>query len=308
MLHVTCKALSRHFLWFSGVVFSLNLIAQSNLPLFEDSLKTYQKHLYSVNSDKEKLEINIRLKATFERALRLENSFDYPFDSLKEFGRIYSPDKTFRIITWDLPRLDGTHNYFGFIQTYNARRKSYMLYSLNDKSSEIKNAENYSGEAGKWFGMLYYKIISVQVKRKQYYTLLGFNGNDKLTSKKIIDILYFGADGSPKFGADLFRIEKKFPKRMIFEYSAQVVMSLKYNESSKMIVLDHLSPPQSGLQGQFQYYGPDFSLDGFEFKKGKWNYIQDIEERNKKNSKDNKYKDPQDKSKDRDSKQFYKSE
>jgi hypothetical protein len=179
---------------------------------------------------------------------------------------------------------------------------------LTDKSSEVKNAENYAGDASKWFGMLYYKIIPVQVKRRQYYTLLGFNGNDKLTSKKVIDILYFGADGSPKFGDDLFRVEKKFPKRMIFEYSAQVVMSLKYNESSKMIVLDHLSPPHLGLQGQFQYYGPDFSLDGFEFKKGKWNYIQDIEARNKKNSKDNKYKDPQDKSKDRDSKQFYKSQ
>jgi hypothetical protein len=291
-----------------SICLSIKANAQPGLTAMEDSLIIFQRQLYSGIPDKEKLAVNARLKATFERALKTDHSFEYPFDSLKEFGRIYSPDKSCRIISWDLARTDGTHNYFGFIQTFDPKQKSYRLFSLGDKSSEIKNAENYTGDAGKWFGMLYYKIIPVQVKRKKYYTLLGFNANDRLTSKKIIDILYFAADGSPKFGADLFRLEKKSPKRMIFEYSAQVAMSLKYNESSKMIILDHLSPPEPRLEGQFQYYGPDFSLDGFEFKKGKWNYIPEIDARNKKNSRDNLYKDPMDKSTNHDPRKLYKPE
>ena len=65
-----------------------------------------------------------------------------------------------------------------------------MLFSLTDKSADIKNPENTVGEASKWYGMLYYKIVPVKIKRKKYYTLLGWDGNDKITAKKIIDVLY----------------------------------------------------------------------------------------------------------------------
>ncbi len=289
------------------LITTLSSLAQGLLPAFEDTLMQEQKKLYSSGSDQEKLDANFRLKSTFERALSVEHSFDYSFDSLKEIGRIYSPDKAFRIINWDLARNDGTHDYFGFIQVYNIKKKTYLLYFLTDKSADIKNAENAIGDANKWFGMLYYKIIPVKVKGKKYYTLLGFDGNDKLTSKKIIDVLSFNTDGSPRFGADLFKLEKKSPKRVIFEYAAQAVMSLKYNEDTRQIMFDHLSPSEPKLEGQFQYYGPDFSFDALEFKKGKWVYTPDVDARNKSSSKDNRYKDPKDKSKDHTSKQIYKS-
>jgi hypothetical protein len=153
--------------------------------------------------------------------------------------------------------------------------------------------------------MLYYKIIPVKVKRKKYYTLLGGDKNDKLTSKRIIDVLYFIPDGSPRFGADLFKLEKRSPKRVIFEYSAQAIMSVKYNEETKQIVFDHLSPAQPNFEGQYQYYGPDFSFDALEFNKGKWVYIPDVDARNGKSNKDNQYKDPKDKGKDYENKKFF---
>lgn len=281
------------------------LLAQQSFKADEDTLLRLEKELYAGKNDKAKQEANALLKAAFERTLNKENSFNQPFDSLKEIGRIYSPDKTFRIINWDVPKDDGTYDYCGFIQTYDVKRKKSHLYLLTDKSADIKNPDNTVGDANKWFGMLYYKIIPVKVKRKKYYTLLAKDGNDKLTGKKIIDVLYFIADGSPRFGADLFKLEKRSPKRVIFEYSAQTTMSLKYFEESKRIVFDHLSPSQPNFEGQFQYYGPDFSFDALEFKKGKWVYVADVDARNGRSNKDSKYNDPKDKSREYDNKKFY---
>jgi hypothetical protein len=288
------------------VLFSfLRVEAQGILSTYEDTLIHYQKSLDAFKTDRQKIETSIQMKALLERALNSDKSFEYPFDSLTEIGRIYAPDRTFRILNWDIALSDGTHRYFGFIQSYNPKKNIFSVYPLTDKSSEFKNAENTVGDPGKWYGMLYYKIIPVKTRGRKYYTLFGFHPQDKLTTKKIIDILYFNPDGSPRFGADLFRLEKKSPKRVIFEYSAQVVMSLKYNEETRRIVFDHLSPSEPRLEGQFQYYGPDFSTDALEFKKGKWVYFPDVDARNKSNQKDVKYNDPKDKTKDYENKQFY---
>lgn len=283
----------------------IELTAQQQFKAYQDTLLKLEKELYASQTDKGKQEINSKLKAVFARALNHNKSYEFPFDSLKGIGRIYSPDKSFRIINWDIPLGDGTFEYHGFIQCYDAKHKTYTVFQLIDRSLEIKNPENTVGEPAKWYGMLYYKIILTKIKRKKYYILLGGDANDKLTRKKIIDVLYFIPDGSPRFGANLFKMEKKSPKRIFFEYSSQGTMSLKYNEESKQIVFDHLSPSQPNMEGQFQYYGPDFSFDAFEFKKGKWWYVDDIDARNKKSNKDNKYNDPRDKTIDYDNKKFY---
>ena len=62
------------------------------------------------------------------------------------------------------------------------------------------------------------------------------------------------------FGKDVFRIPKKSPKRIMFEFSSEVNMSIKYNEKSGQIVVSHLSPKDgsSFLEGQYQYYGPSY--------------------------------------------------
>ena len=283
----------------------LPFLAQQQFSVYEDSLVHLQKELYHSKTDKDKLLLNTRLKAMFERTLRLEGSFNFAFDSLREIGRIYSPDKTFRIINWDVLKEDASHEYYGFIQAYDEKHKRYNLYPLADKSADIKNPESTVGDMNKWYGMLYYKIIPITSNRKKYYTLFGLDPNDKLTTKKIIDILYFAPDGTPRFGADLFKMEKKFPKRVVFEYSADLVMSLKYNEAAKQIVFDHLSPSDSRFEGQFQYYGPDFSFDALEFKKGKWNYVSDIDARNGKSPGDNKYHDPKHTEKEHQNKKLY---
>ncbi len=273
----------------------------------ELELKTICAKLYHLNqlkqTDAEKKELNASLLKKFDEILDLTNSFEnYQFDSLKnDIGILISPDKKFRIVHWNVPKSDGTHDYYGFIQSKFITKKnkveSVQIFPLTDKSSEIKNPDNAITDNNKWFGALYNKIIIKKTKAKTYYTLLGWDGNDKFSQKKIIDVLTFDPNnGTPKFGADIFNYEKKYPKRIIFEYSSTCSMSLKYSSKKDSIVFGHLAPTSPRLEGQFQYYCSDMSFDGFGFKKGKWSYGINVNALNEKDENDKLYGDPKDKS------------
>ena len=255
-------------------------------------------------TDEDKKKYNQELVAAFESILNKPNSFDIPFDSLKnDMAVLLSPDKKFRIINWNLEKADKTYEYYGFIQEKHQqvrkmglfkreKTETIQLYPLMDKSAEIKNPENTITDNKKWFGMLYYKIILKKTKSKTYYTLFGLDENDQHSKKKIIDVLTFDNNGVPRFGADIFVMEKKYPKRVIFEYASTCAMSLRYSSQKDSIVFDHLAPPEPQLEGQFQYYCTDLSYDGFGFKKGKWNYGTDLNPLNDKSDLDKSYQDP----------------
>lgn len=300
-------------LFMSANAFSQSVTAdQLNVQKNELDLQVICNELYhskTKKNDVQKQEYNKKLLQKFEDILKKDNSFEnYQFDSIKnDIGILTSPDKKFRIINWNIPKDDGTHEYYGFIQeNYSKvikkgffkkiRIDSVQLYSLTDRSAEIKNPENAITDHKKWFGALYYKIITKKTKSKTYYTLLGWDGNDKFSSKKIIEVLTFDANGTPRFGADIFNFERKFPKRVIFEFSATCSMSLKYSPSKDSIIFGHLAPTSPQLEGQFQYYCSDMSFDGFGFKRGKWNYGADVKALNEKDEKDKLYNDPHDRS------------
>ena len=59
---------------------------------------------------------------------------------------------------------------------------------------------------------------------------------------------------------------------------------LRWEKKKKMIVFDHLSPAAIRYNGIYEFYGPDFSVDGYKFKKGKWRYFNDIDVRNPRTS------------------------
>jgi hypothetical protein len=286
------------FILFFLISFAGKAQDKSSLSYFQDTLQTICKKLYSSRNDAEKQKNNQLLLACFERALNTHESFDFGFDSLKkDIGVLLSPDKKFRIINWNVPKEDGTQEYFGFLQVKQLDKKtkieSIQLFPLTDKSYEIKSPENTITDHKKWFGALYNKIIIKKTKAKIYYSLLGWDGNDNITQKKIIEVLTFDNNGMPHFGADIFNMPKKYPKRIIFEYSASCNMSLKYNERKDSIIFDHLDATQLQLVGQYQYYCGDFTYDGFGFKKGKWNFGTKLTPYNEKDYKDKYYKDPE---------------
>ncbi|TAL60439.1 MAG: hypothetical protein EPN85_07205, partial [Bacteroidetes bacterium] len=221
-------------------------------------------------------------------ALVLDTKGEFAFDSLQKYKvMILSPDKQVRIFTWDVEAEDGTHLFYGFIQAYVRKLKKFETYQLNDKSEGIKDPENAVLDNTKWFGAYYYQVVFVKHKKKKYYVLLGWDGNNRISNKRLIDVLYFTDKGFPKFGDAIFSSESgKTKKRMIFEYQAGLFMALRYDEERNAIVFDHLSPSNPGLEGQYSFYGPDFSYDMIQFKSGKWIYIKDVLPRNDKSKPD----------------------
>jgi hypothetical protein len=247
---------------------------------YEQLLTGLFNNLYNINNNSEKERINNEIIKNFKQALAIKESFTFPFDSLKNTGKIVSPDKRLRLYTWNIPFSDGTHKYFGFIQYYPLKAKDFAVYRLTDKKNSIESPEEKTLSDTNWFGALYYEIIETRHEGNTYYTLLGFDFNNFLTSKKVVELLYFRNDSIPVFGKPVFNYQNRLLNRIIFEYSSKVSMSLKYNKDLKMIIFDHLSPSKPSYKDHFMFYGPDFSYNGLEFKDGIWNEIHDVDVRN----------------------------
>lgn len=249
------------------------------------------------NSRKEidRIEANKKFIAAWDLIVSDKNILNYSFDSLNGVSILSPKNNKFKLITWNLNKDDGTHTFFGYLLINNSKRikkgffkhetvEAYEHFKLLDKSWQIKNPETYIGTSDKWFGMLYTQLIECD----DFFTLIGWDGNDKLTQRKFIDVLYFKPNGEAVFGKDVFKFPRKNPRRLMFEYSSDVTMSLKFNEKKNQIVYSHLAPREEGtvLEGQFQYYGPDGSFDALELRKDKWVTLEDIDARNEKNKND----------------------
>jgi len=264
------------------------------LKVYEDSMKSLQYVRIYARTDREKDTANEKLFNWMKKALLLPGSFIYPFDSLKTIGIIISPDKQFRIITWDVPKSGCAFGYYGFVQSYNTAKKKYDLFVLEDHTADIANPKTAICTPNKWLGMLYYKII--KEKGSKFYTLLAWQGYNKMITCKVIDALTFNTQGIPSFGKAIYsKLPATFkgnPKRVIFEYSAQVAMSLRYDEAKNRIIFDHLGPMEDGLEGQYQYYGPSFQLDALQWINGTWSYVENVEERNPSDKEDPLFNDP----------------
>ena len=239
--------------------------------------------------DAQKNEANEKIILEFKKTLLIPESFEYPFDSLKNMGKLTAPDKSFRIYNWNIQHTNGEFTYYAFIQ-YKIRKDEFVITQLTDVSETIKNPIDVVCTYDKWFGALYYDIIGIKNGKNQYYTLLGWDGNNDFTNKKIIDVIYFSRSGKPKFGKSIFKLNKRKQKRVIFEYSYRTTMMLRYDKKFKMIVFDHLAPSSSNLQGNYQYYGSDFSYDGLFYKNGRWNFVSKIDLKNPKKKQKNKKK------------------
>jgi hypothetical protein len=271
-------------------------------PQTEDSLRKIASHILAAEDDFIRLNNSQLFLSVLTETLQKENSFDYPFDSLKTVARQYAPDRTFRIFTWAVPKKDGSYEFSGIIQMQPGKKEKGKLWKLTDKSEEMQLPENQILDCNKWYGALYYSIIKKEDHGKVYYTLLGWDGNNSFSRKKLIEILTFKASGQPVFGSAIFsKFQRTRVKRVIFEYSAQASMSLDYSTQflnirekkknnkkatikkvpAEMIVFDRLSPMDPQLEGQFQFYVPETnSWDAFIFEGGKWVFYKDVDARN----------------------------
>ncbi|REJ80474.1 MAG: hypothetical protein DWQ44_06955 [Bacteroidetes bacterium] len=238
------------------------------------------RQMQQSNSDSVRKAANSIFRDILGKAILMDGSFSHGFDSLKNLLIRNSPDNKIRLYTWVIAQTDGNQfNYFGYLQ-YKTKSGAFKVVSLYDSTESIKKTELERLKPEKWFGATYYEIIPVKRGKKTYYTLLGWKGKDRRITQKVIDVLHFDND-NPRFGFPLFKTDNVYKNRVIFSYTSQASMSLRYEKNMRMIVFDHLSAPgKSAAEGSMeQLMGPDGSYDGFRFKSSRWVYQRDVDVR-----------------------------
>lgn len=284
-----------------------------------DSLQYWGKILTQGDNDIKKYEANEHFKQILIRDLSLARAWEYNFDTLK-FLSVQKPDKgDFKIFTWSLLLERGRCESQGVIIKYSQSLKRYKVIELADVKGSTESPEKETFKGGKWYGALYYKLITNKYKGEVFYTLLGWDGLNEMSQVKVIDILAFDSKDMPVFGKMVFRgMNKTAQKRVLFQYSDESVMSLNYDKQGytvkntkvkpqkkpkkpnnedalkadkkvttekrytvNLIAFNRLMPLRPDLEGMYQFYSPELNIvDGFLFSEGRWVFIKDIDARN----------------------------
>ncbi|MCB0546903.1 MAG: hypothetical protein KDD19_04895, partial [Phaeodactylibacter sp.] len=93
------------------------------------------------------------------KALKVEHSFQYPFERLKSVSIQYPRDSSFRIFTWQLYVDKDDYRYYGAIQMNTPGLK---LFPLIDRSFKIEDAEHQALSPEEWYGSVYYNLLDVE--------------------------------------------------------------------------------------------------------------------------------------------------
>ncbi|WP_291858641.1 hypothetical protein [Marinilabilia sp.] len=219
------------------------------------------------------------LKSRIELLIQNSSTFDNDFADYQGLSTLISSDDKLKVVTWNVEERNGDHHLYGVIGVKN--ENVVRAYSLDDKSGEIPTPEYAVLKPEKWFGAVYYELITEAFKGDVFYTLLGYNGNDAFSRIRVVDVITLSKSGRPRFGALIFDDHGRTKRRLIYEYSNQANMMLRYENRGNRIVMDHLAPLQPMYEGDRSYYGPDFSYDVLELKKGKWILEKNVELRNR---------------------------
>ena len=159
---------------------------------------------------------------------------------------------------------------------------------------------------------MYYDLITSKHENITYYTLLGFDGKDIYSKRKVIEPITFKHNsGRPTFGAPIFYKQKGL-KRMIFEYAPDAAFNLLYDnqffevggikkagkkpmkknrpfeveekqiEKAWLILYDELESKTDAVSGFMQLNVPSGKVEGMVFERGRWRKVDNLVPRNKK--------------------------
>ena len=252
-----------------------------SIPENERKLRDDFNKLYSDISDEVKDSLNTSITEMFKSSLSIPGSFFYTWPELNMIGKLKSDDMQVNVFTWHIVKKDNSCVYHGILQYHvpTGRKKNQTtVYLLTDKSASIKQPEKEELYPENWYGALYYSISTHTFRRKKWYTLLGYDFNNEFSNKKIVEIVQFNKN-KPVFGETIIT-ESGQVKRLIFEYSSNVVMTLRFDEKLQQIVFDHLAPVEPVFRGSYRFYAPDGSHDALRFSRGKFTLNRDVDARN----------------------------
>lgn len=248
----------------------------------EDSLKVLAKTFLTAEATEERMRKDSLFVKTLVRTLQVKNSFYYPFDSLQGVSKLYAPDSTFRIFTWQLDFQDSyaVTRQRGAIQ-FRTADGSLNLVPLRDYSEFAEDPVDSSRNRNTWIGAVYYNIIQKEHNGKKYYTLFGFDGNSYRTNKKWIDVLTFDTRNQPVFGGQRFftfendSVRRSPQHRYAIEYKKEASTTLNFDEETQMILLDHLISETDEPEYPWTFV-PDGDYEGFQWVDGRWRHVNKV--------------------------------
>lgn len=245
----------------------------------EDTLKEYAEYLNTDSLTEDRMISDSIFTKTLVRALLIKNSFYYPFDSVIGVSKLYAPDSSFRIISWNISFDDYYSRQRGAIQM-RTPDGSMKLFPLRDYSEFTAGPEDSVRTRGNWIGAVYYNMVKTQYKGKNYYTLFGFDPNSAQSSMKWMEVLSFNDKSEPVFGGPFFTYEKdslpKKPKyRVGIEFKKDARVLMNYIPELDMILVDHLISETDQPELAFTYV-PDGDQEGYKWENGKWAHIDKV--------------------------------
>jgi hypothetical protein len=243
----------------------------------EDTLKRFAYDIVNAETPESRFRADSQFIRSLVKALKLPNSFYYPFDSLQTISRLYAPDSTFRIFTWQFKKNDMYFLQEGAIQM-NQPDGSLKLFPLFDASMFTAKPLDSVRTRQNWIGAIYYRIIEKTWQGKNYYTLLGFDDYNETSNKKWMEVLTFTPEGEPRFGGPFFSfqedsVRKPTQDRFNIEYKKEAGTRFNYDPSLDLVVFDELVS-ESNEPGKKDTYVPDGDFEAFQWKNGKWVHIQ----------------------------------
>ena len=248
-----------------------------NLVQKEDSLKYHGNIIVNGEFAEQRFRADSHFTRILVRALQIPYSFYHSFDSLITISRLYSPDSSFRIFTWQLSKDENTFRRHGAIQM-NTKDGSLKLYPLIDRSSLIINQADTITNNEWWIGAIYYKILLHKNGDRSFYTLLGYDENNRLSTRKLIEILHFDEMNKPVFGYSLFdfskdKTQKNPQSRYWIEYKKDAQASIKFDQELDLLIYDHLISETNEVDRK-ETYVPDGDYEAFKWTNGKWLHIE----------------------------------
>lgn len=271
----TTAAIQVWMLRFFIFIMPMSTFAQKKLFMaYEDSLMRIAPSILQGANDDERQAANSKFLALWEPILDEAKSMKYPFDSLNTVAILTSEDKKVRFINWVIPQDNGTYRYQAIVQYYNYQNKYNVAY-LEAIEDELREPEKMKLQNNQWIGALYYQLETIKRGKRKYYVLLGWDGNDERSNKKIADVLTISRGLT--FGAPIFKIGKKPQNRFIIEYKEDASASMKYHIKEERILFTHLIPLSEGVKGLYDFYVPDGSVDALNLRNGKFILEENVE-------------------------------
>ena len=247
------------------------------LTQLEQNMRNYADDIVNAPETADRAVADSFFTKALVQALKVPYSFAYPFDSLKTISRLYAPDSSFRIITWQVMKDFTYYRQKGAIQ-FHTKDGSLKLIPLYDSSPFTDNPVDSVRNNQQWIGAVYYNIVQKTFNNKNYYTLIGYDENDARSTKKWIDVLTFDENNKPLFGGRYFNypnddIKPEQPAyRFCLEFKKEANARMNYDADLDMITFAHLTSENGDNSARYSLV-PIGTFEGFKWVNGKWIYV-----------------------------------